>query len=123
MKISDFVVFDSKQKPGGISIYYMPKEYIDEEEMEEENICIIDGEFYRNCNGRAEKALPMEQWDSDTICEVLGDLLEDNNRHNITGIGHTFKTMMAQAGADAETIRKALLNLLVYYDLNKSLQV
>lgn len=141
MEIKDFVLFrdcDGCGEQGGF--YYMPMsddKYKRIEEVEEHKqdlgmdfyVNVLDGSIRLNCKcGCIRAEVPFEQWTAEECSSVLGDLLEDNNRHNITDIGRTIINCMKSANVNGmsdeikkEFINQAMRNLLKKYSDTQSL--
>jgi len=126
MKKEDFLVMEC-DKCNRQMMYYAPIKDINElrDEFDEE-FDIIDGVISVGCGcSRCQgtlKEIPECEYSTSTICELLGNLLEDNNRHNLTSIGHLFNYIMEKSNISENERRMALVELLNYYDQNNTLQ-
>lgn len=105
--------------------YYYAPFTKDKGEIEEYKNCFeveIDENFHFsgkcNCGGNLTEA---ETLTSNDCIELLGNLLEDDNRHSITGIGRVISNCCDAAGADENIKTNILKSLLDYYDNYHSL--
>jgi len=133
MKKSDWKVFKCHCCGKNHGYFYMPplsksedlrKREIEEYERDFNLKLEDDGQFHLHCEcGQDITELPYEEWDSDALCEILSNMLEDNNRHNMTGTPNLFWHCMEQAGISDDRIQETLRHLLDYYSETQSMQM
>lgn len=132
MKMNDFKVLKCK-KCGHISIFYAPPLSKDpdlrQRELEEyktdfEVEISDDFKFSDNCNkcGETRKEIALKDCDASTLSEILGNLLEDDNRHNVTSIGSLINKIMDDVGINEKDKQQFMYKLLEHYDETHSLK-
>ena len=131
MNIKDFKVFACPDCGHLRGLYYMPPlsedEHWRQRELEEYkrdfDIDFTDGTFVTICPecGKQATEVPFEEWTAEELKEAIGDVLEDDNRHSITGIAGLFEVCMEEAGAERNTVENALRKLAEYYSEHHSL--
>ena len=109
-----------KCENGHSNILYGSKDDIMEDFKEDYELDIVDGEIIGTCDICGEKVeeIPYEKWSEDEIIEVLGDLLEDDNRHGLIRIGRVISDIMKERHYSSEQRSDVLQGLLKYYSKN-----
>ncbi len=125
MRIEDFRVLTCT-KCGREESFYAPPLSKDEElrkmEVEEytedfEVSITDDGKFVKKCEkcGEQMAEISIDEWHIPLITETIGDMMEDDNHHSLTGLGRCFNECMMKAGIDDELRRKALIEYMKLY--------
>lgn len=125
MKKTDFRVCKCT-KCNKFTSYYVGDMTPDEIKEEFDDVDIVDGKIHStcyssNCDGQFVE-IDEENYSPNIISEILGNMLEDDNRHNLTSIGSLFNDLMTNCNISEDDRRKVLMELLNYYDNNHSLR-
>ena len=119
MEINDFKVMVC-DKCHARHYYYAPYT-TNEDEIEEYKVDFevqIDDKFHFSgkchCGGNTSETKELVAQD---YSEILGNILEDDNRHNITNIGNVVMKCCDSAGADENIKNNILKYLAKYYEL------
>lgn len=131
MKCTDFKLLKCPEC-GRTSIYYAPPLSKNEElrkseieEYEEMGVEIDENFSFKEkctCNDGYQTELPFDKYPELDCAEILGNILEDDNHHNLTGIGYLFIDMMKKAGISEKERESAIRELLISYSENHTLK-
>ena len=80
----------------------------DKDEEKEKETCLI-------CAGKA-KEITREEANVQTLCELLGDMFEDNNYHGFTRIGSYFVELMKKVNISEREQKKVILAFIEDYE-------
>lgn len=131
MDKTDFKLFRCPHCGDNYGFYYMPplssnpewrqrelKEYEEDFDVRlKEN-----GKWALTCGrcGKEFEETEPESYKADDHVEILGSLLEDDNRHSITNIGNVFKDCMISAGIEEDKTAAVLGNIVERYSKTHS---
>lgn len=131
MKMNDFKVLKC-EKCGNTSILYAPplsnnpelrKMELEEYKTDFEVEISDDFKFTDNCDrcGEARKEIPLEDCDASIFSEILGNLLEDDNRHSVVSIGSLIIKIMNDIGINEKDKQQFMYKFLEHYNETHSL--
>lgn len=84
-------------------------------------VCGEDEKTYvleKSCEcGGTMKQLPVEEWPANELAEIIGNILEDENRHRIVGIPFAMWQAMNSVGLEEEKNREVLLEMAAYWGI------
>lgn len=80
-----------------------------------------NGMFEKNCDcGGTMKEVDPSEWPLNVVKEVIGSMMEDDNRHSLVKLGHAFDECMKKAGIFERQRTAALVNFMRQYDTTGS---
>ena len=121
MDIKDFTIVTCKNNH--YNILYGAKGLSQEELKDEFDAGIVDGKIATICHcGEKMVEISSNYWSEQMCSEVLGNMLEDDNRHSLTGIGYLISDIMKKKNFTKEQRADVIKGLLEHYNENHSLR-
>lgn len=117
MKMKNFVVCECTGCHKH-TMYYMSEERTPDE-LEELDLTLDEnGIICSDCSrcGNVSSEIDVMSWTSNDICVILGNILEDTNKHNLVGLPRFINESMKNSDISEPQCKKVLYDLTKHYE-------